>query len=353
MKLHAARAARRHRARSPATSCSARSRCWRGCQRIMEQLVHAWDVLATMTPPEYTAIRPVPRRVERLPELAVPLHRVPARQQERGDAQAARAPARPAGRGAGGATTRPRSTTRRCACWRAAACRCRPTTSSATGPQPYAASDGVEQAWLVVYRDPEAHWDLYQLGEELTDLEDTFRALALPPRDDGRARDRLQARHGRHRRRELSAQDARRGAVPRDLEAAHGSLGMDLEWRSLSRRARAGILAELVHRRQLHALHPSLCRTQRSGAPVSTRRGRCVTDRASGRRSTCSCPGRGGRRCWSSSMVATGRSSRSRSRPSRRRSASLHGIAYAAVDYTLAPRATLSAIVDECRAAVA
>ena len=26
--------------------------------RIMEQLVHAWDVLATMTPPEYTAMRP-------------------------------------------------------------------------------------------------------------------------------------------------------------------------------------------------------------------------------------------------------------------------------------------------------
>ncbi|HTH79156.1 MAG TPA: tryptophan 2,3-dioxygenase family protein, partial [Ramlibacter sp.] len=26
--------------------------------RIMEQLVHSWDVLATMTPPEYSAIRP-------------------------------------------------------------------------------------------------------------------------------------------------------------------------------------------------------------------------------------------------------------------------------------------------------
>ncbi|MDD4887249.1 MAG: tryptophan 2,3-dioxygenase family protein, partial [Thiomonas sp.] len=26
--------------------------------RIMEQLVHAWDVLATMTPSEYTALRP-------------------------------------------------------------------------------------------------------------------------------------------------------------------------------------------------------------------------------------------------------------------------------------------------------
>ena len=33
----------------------------------------------------------------------------------------------------------------------------------------------VEQAWLVVYRNPKAHWDLYQLGEELTDLEDAFR----------------------------------------------------------------------------------------------------------------------------------------------------------------------------------
>ena len=41
--------------------------------------------------------------------------------------------------------------------------------------QPYVASDEVEQAWLQVYRNPKAHWDLYQLGEELTDLEDAFR----------------------------------------------------------------------------------------------------------------------------------------------------------------------------------
>jgi tryptophan 2,3-dioxygenase len=40
---------------------------------------------------------------------------------------------------------------------------------------PYPADDGVEQAWLTVYRDPKHHWDLYQLGEELTDLEDAFR----------------------------------------------------------------------------------------------------------------------------------------------------------------------------------
>ncbi|MDE1951135.1 MAG: tryptophan 2,3-dioxygenase, partial [Burkholderiales bacterium] len=41
--------------------------------------------------------------------------------------------------------------------------------------QPYVASDAVEQAWLTVYREPDTHWDLYQLGEELTDLEDAFR----------------------------------------------------------------------------------------------------------------------------------------------------------------------------------
>ena len=54
----AARAARGHRrsrarpARQPAFKMLAR------VSKIMEQLVHAWDVLATMTPPEYSAIRP-------------------------------------------------------------------------------------------------------------------------------------------------------------------------------------------------------------------------------------------------------------------------------------------------------
>ena len=41
--------------------------------------------------------------------------------------------------------------------------------------QPYSASDAVEAAWLSVYREPEKYWDLYQLGEKLTDLEDAFR----------------------------------------------------------------------------------------------------------------------------------------------------------------------------------
>ena len=41
--------------------------------------------------------------------------------------------------------------------------------------QGYVENDAVERAWLVAYRNPKTHFDLYQLGEELTDLEDAFR----------------------------------------------------------------------------------------------------------------------------------------------------------------------------------
>src|SRR5476649_2502076 len=50
--LHAVRAQLRADNLAPAFKMLAR------VARIMDQLVHAWDVLATMTPPEYTAIRP-------------------------------------------------------------------------------------------------------------------------------------------------------------------------------------------------------------------------------------------------------------------------------------------------------
>jgi tryptophan 2,3-dioxygenase len=39
----------------------------------------------------------------------------------------------------------------------------------------YQSSSEVEAAWLEVYRHPEKYWDLYQLAEELIDLEDAFR----------------------------------------------------------------------------------------------------------------------------------------------------------------------------------
>ena len=64
--------------------------------KIMDQLVHAWDVLG-----HHDAARVLRHAAgagleQRLPELAIPSHRVHARQQERGHAEAAPAPARSA-----------------------------------------------------------------------------------------------------------------------------------------------------------------------------------------------------------------------------------------------------------------
>jgi tryptophan 2,3-dioxygenase len=40
--------------------------------------------------------------------------------------------------------------------------------------RPYVAGADVEAAWLAIYRDPEHHWDLYELAEKLVDLEYRF-----------------------------------------------------------------------------------------------------------------------------------------------------------------------------------
>lgn len=142
--------------------------------KIMEQLVHAWDVLATMTPPEYSALRPylaqssgfqshqyrciefamgnknaamLKPHAHRPDLLAVVqvAYEAPSLYDE-----ALRLLAR---RG----LAVPTSHTQR------------------DWTQPYEPNDAVQQAWLQVYRNPKDHWDLYQLGEELTDLEDAFR----------------------------------------------------------------------------------------------------------------------------------------------------------------------------------
>ena len=142
--------------------------------RIMEQLVHAWDVLGTMTPPEYSAIRPYLsnssgfqsaqyRRIEFMlgNKNAAMLKPHAHRADLLADVQAAHeAPSlydevlRLMQRR--GITVPAHRLDRD---WR----------------EPYAADDGVKAAWLEVYRNPKAHWDLYQMGEELVDLEDAFR----------------------------------------------------------------------------------------------------------------------------------------------------------------------------------
>ncbi|MGD9944445.1 MAG: tryptophan 2,3-dioxygenase [Burkholderiaceae bacterium] len=142
--------------------------------RIMEQLVHAWDVLATLTPSEYTRLRPhlgsssgfqsyQYRQIEFMlgNKNAVMLqphaHRADRHQavaQALDEAslydEAIRLLARRGFAIDAGQLQRD---------WR----------------EPRAFSDSVEAAWLAVYREPERHWGLYELAEELIDLEDAFR----------------------------------------------------------------------------------------------------------------------------------------------------------------------------------
>jgi tryptophan 2,3-dioxygenase len=142
--------------------------------RILEQLVHAWDVLATMTPPEYSAIRPYLAQSSgfqswqyRCIEFMLGNKRAAMLQPH------AHHPARLAEVEAAWRTPSLYDEALRLLARRGLAVPASHTERDWT--QPYAASDGVEQAWLRVYRAPESHWDLYQLGEELTDLEDAFR----------------------------------------------------------------------------------------------------------------------------------------------------------------------------------
>ena len=41
--------------------------------------------------------------------------------------------------------------------------------------EPHAFNESVCDAWVAVYRDPDSHWELYELAEKLVDLEDAFR----------------------------------------------------------------------------------------------------------------------------------------------------------------------------------
>ncbi len=142
--------------------------------RIMEQLVHAWDVLSTMTPPEYSAIRPYLASSSgfqsyqyRCIEFALG-NKNAAMLKPHGHRADLLAQVRAAYEAPSLYDESLRLLARRGVAVPA-------SHTQRDWTQPYQADDAVEQAWLTVYRKPERHWDLYQLGEELTDLEDAFR----------------------------------------------------------------------------------------------------------------------------------------------------------------------------------
>lgn len=166
--LHAVRTHMRNGELPPAFKMLAR------VARIMDQLVHAWDVLATMTPPEYSAIRPYLgsssgfqsyqyREIEFIlgnkNAALLAVHASAPEAHAKLDS-ALRAPsiydeailllAR-----SGFSIDLHRTD----ADW-----------TLATRPD-----ESVKAAWLTVYQEPDKHWALYELAEKLVDLETAFR----------------------------------------------------------------------------------------------------------------------------------------------------------------------------------
>lgn len=132
--------------------------------RIQAVMTLSWDVLATMTPSDYTHFREVLgpssgfqsdqfRAVETLlgvrgggvpGPLTTEFAAAPSLWDDANAALAAAGFALPAG------------------------------ALARNWPEKYEPNDQVRDAWTIVYRDPTTHWDLYQLAEKLVDIDDAL-----------------------------------------------------------------------------------------------------------------------------------------------------------------------------------
>jgi tryptophan 2,3-dioxygenase len=132
--------------------------------RIQAVMTLSWDVLATMTPSDYTRFREVLgtssgfqsdqfRAVETL--LGVRGGGVPGPLTTEYAAQPSLWDDANAALAAAGFAVPAEALTRN---W----------------PEKYEPDDQVREAWAEVYRDPHTHWDLYQLAEKLVDIDDAL-----------------------------------------------------------------------------------------------------------------------------------------------------------------------------------
>ncbi|MFC3109752.1 tryptophan 2,3-dioxygenase [Undibacterium arcticum] len=142
--------------------------------RIMDQLVHAWDVLATMTPPEYTAIRPYLgsssgfqspqyREVEFIlgnkNAAMLAVHESAPATHQKLDAE----------------LRTPSIYDEAIQLLAREGLHIDADRLAADWTLPTSANASVKAAWLAVYQDPTRYWALYELAEKLVDLETAFR----------------------------------------------------------------------------------------------------------------------------------------------------------------------------------
>lgn len=142
--------------------------------RIMDQLVHAWDVLATMTPPEYTAIRPFLGASSgfqsyQYRELEFIL----------GNKNASMLSVHNTAPDAFAILERelnaPSVYDESVMLLAHSGFHIDQERLNRDWTLPTTHDDSVKAAWLEVYQDPSRHWALYELAEKLVDLETAFR----------------------------------------------------------------------------------------------------------------------------------------------------------------------------------
>ena len=141
--------------------------------RIQSVMTQSWDILATMTPADYLRFRGVLgsssgfqsdqfRRFEAM--LGLKDARFLSFQEDRPEAHAALS----------AAIAAPSLYDDALAQLAAAGLPVPAEALSRDVSQPYVASEGVEAAWLQVYRDTDRWWAQYQLAEKLVDLDDAL-----------------------------------------------------------------------------------------------------------------------------------------------------------------------------------
>ncbi len=141
--------------------------------RIQHQLIQSWEVLSTMTPSEYSVVRPhlgissgfqsvQYRLIEYLlgnknPKMTA-IHE--GRGTDHGLLRAAEA--------------RPSLYDEALRLLARRGLDLPPECLDRDFTRPYSASPDVEAAWMRIYRDPDRYWDLYELAEKLVDLQYHF-----------------------------------------------------------------------------------------------------------------------------------------------------------------------------------
>ncbi len=142
--------------------------------RIMDQLVHAWDVLATMTPSEYTAIRPFlgnssgfqSYQYRELEFLLGNKNAALMKVHESAPTNHAKLEH---------ALTTPSIYDEAILLMARSGLHIEPSRLQQDWSAPVKSDTSVQQAWTKVYQSPEQYWVLYELAEKLVDLETAFR----------------------------------------------------------------------------------------------------------------------------------------------------------------------------------